>query len=96
MEEDVEGPAISVFGLGFNWNPSLDVGTGAIRCLENDAPFFVNHPAAGGLDLLRDLDAARELHDEQGRNTRWASVNGPPVLILYPIRLWRIRVTLGA
>ncbi len=63
----MEGPAISVLGLGFNRNPSLDIGTGTIRRLETDAPFLVNHPTAGGLDLLRDLDAAIELRGEKGR-----------------------------
>ena len=67
MKEDVEGPAISVLGLGFYRNPSFNVGTGTISRLESDAPFLVNHPTAGGLDLLRDLDAAREGHSEQGR-----------------------------
>jgi hypothetical protein len=35
--------------------------------LENDAPFLVNHAAAGRLDLLRDLDAAGELCGKQDR-----------------------------
>jgi hypothetical protein len=47
-------------------NTGLTAGT--IRRLENDAPFLVNHPTAGGLDLLRDLDAAREFQARRSRD----------------------------
>jgi hypothetical protein len=58
---------VFVLGLGFDWNPSLDVGTRTLRSLESDAPILVNDPTAGGLDLLRDLDAARELRGKKDR-----------------------------